>query len=245
MTALAQAEARLLEIAGQSPEHLQLVRSLLLEPVREKIAADPWEASRKIANPKQRAFTEALLGRENNTIIHFGGARAGKSAAACLGFLAWGYRYPGSRFLIGRYEFKRLHDSTMRSMGEALGWFYRRDWNHIEQVSEEIGRWRAGVQTLSLVGGGEYVFTHFKDAGPLGSTEFDGAWVEEAQELPSEEREFVEGEEFSRTPEVVTMLQSRLNRVTKGPTDSSYPKLVLTAMGWGHNWVWEMAYGRG
>jgi hypothetical protein len=222
-------------------------REVLGKRVRARCAQDPWAAAEKQPNPKQRRFTDGVLGQDYDTIAHFGSARAGKSAAACLALLAFGYRYPGSRFLIGRYDHKRLWDSTMVSMGEALGWLFRQPWEHIKDVSPEVGKWEAGIQHLALVEGPMMAFTHFKEAGPLGSTEYDLAWIEEAQEIPSEERHVEPGEEGSRTPEVVTMIQSRLNRVTKprqvkwGP---SHPKLIITAMGWGHNWVWEMAYAR-
>jgi len=232
-----------IELAGVAAA----ARSLRGERVRARCAADPWEAAGKQPHPKQRRFAQAVLGEDYDTIIHFGSARAGKSAAACLALLAFGYRWPGSRFLIGRYDHKRLWDSTMVSMGEALGWLFRRPWEHIKEVTPEVGRWEAGIQHLSLVEGPTMAFTHFKEAGPLGSTEYDLAWVEEAQEIPSEERPGEPGEERSRTPEVVTMIQSRLNRVTRPKQPEwrlSHPKLIITAMGWGHNWVWEMAYAR-
>jgi len=222
-------------------------REVLGERVRARCAQDPWAAAEKRPHGKQREFTDGVLGEDYETIVHFGSARSGKSAASCLALLAFGYRWPGSRFLIGRYDHKRLWDSTMTSMGEALGWVFRRPWEHIKDVTPEVGRWEAGIQHLSLVEGPMMSFTHFKEAGPLGSTEYDLAWIEEAQEIPSEERAVEPDEEGSRTPEVVTMIQSRLNRVTR-PGDarweSSHPKLVITAMGWGHNWVWEMAYAR-
>jgi len=222
-------------------------RELRGDRVRAACAADPWEAAGKRPHPKQWRFTQAVLSEDYDTIIHFASARAGKSAAACLALLAFGYRWPRSRFLIGRYDHKRLWDSTMVSMGEALGWLFRRPWEHIKEVTPEVGRWEAGIQHLSLVEGPTMAFTHFKEAGPLGSTEYDLAWVEEAQEIPSEERPGEPGEERSRTPEVVTMIQSRLNRVTRPKQPEwrlSHPKLIITAMGWGRNWVWEMAYAR-
>jgi hypothetical protein len=226
---------------------VMVARGLRVERGRARCAANPWSAAGKRPHPKQRQFTEGVLGAAYDTIIHFGSARSGKSAAACLGLLGFGYRYPGSRFLIGRYDHKRLWDSTMVSMGEALGWLFRRPWEHIKDVTPEVGMWEAGIQHLSLVEGPVMAFTHFKEAGPLGSTEYDLAWIEEAQEIPSEERPGEPGEEISRTPEVVTMIQSRLNRVTKAKRPvwrPSHPKLVITAMGWGRNWVWEMAYAR-
>jgi hypothetical protein len=243
-------DARDLRSGGLDPLDLAsaafAAQSIRVERSRVRCAEDPWAAAGKQPHPKQRRFTDAVLGEEYDTIIHFGSARAGKSAAACLALLGYGYRWPGSRFLIGRYDYKRLWDSTMVSMGEALGWLYGRPWQHIKEVTPEVGRWEAGVQHLRLVEGPTLVFTHFKEAGSLGSTEYDVAWIEEAQELPCEERDASAGEERSRTPEVVTMVQSRLNRITRsarwGP---SCPKLVLTAMGWGRNWVYEMAYGRG
>jgi len=222
-------------------------RSLGVERGRRRCATDPWSAAGKRPHAKQRRFTDGVLGPDYDTIIHFGSARAGKSAAACLALLAFGYRYPGSRFLIGRYDHKRLWDSTMVSMGEALGWVFRRPWQHIKDVSQEVGRWEAGIQHLTLEEGPKMTFSHFKEAGPLGSTEYDLAWIEEAQEIPGEPRTIEPGEEESRTPEVVTMIQSRLNRVTKPRQPewgASHPKLIITAMGWGHNWVWEMAYAR-
>jgi len=224
------------------PEGARIIR----ERQRLRCAADPWEAAKKIALAKQRIFTDGILGREYNTIIHFGSARAGKSVGACLGLLAWGYRCPGSRFLIGRYEANKLHASTMVSMGEALGWVFGMRWGHIEQVTADVGRWRPSIGVLELADGGQYEFRHFSEASGHGSTEYDGAWIEEGQEIPSEERQAGAGEERSRTPEVVTMIQSRLNRIT-GPRDGGeppIPKLVITAMGWGHSWIWEMAYGR-
>lgn len=210
-------------------------------------AADPWEAAKKIALAKQRTFTEGILGRDYSTIIWFGSARAGKSFGTCLGFLSWGYRCPGAKFIVGRYEAKNLFSSTMVSMGEALGHIFRRpDWGHIEHITPDVGRWRPSLGVLELHDGGEYHFRHFKDASGHGSTEYDGGWIEEGQEIPGEEREAGAGEERSRTPEVVTMVQSRLNRITqpRNGGEPPIPKLVITAMGWGRNWAWEMAYGR-
>ena len=213
---------------------------------RKAAATDPWIASGKEPHEKQRTFTKALLGERYESIIHFGSARAGKSVATCLGLLTFGYRHPGSRILVGRYDHKRLWDSTMVSMGEALGWLWGKDWRHIRDVTPDVGTWEAGLQHLTLVEGPQIAFTHFKEAGPLGSTEYDLAWIEEAQEIPNEDRNVLAGEEISTTPEVVTMIQSRLNRVTpgRGQWGDSSPKLIITAMGWGHNWVWEMAYPR-
>lgn len=205
---------------------------------------DPWEAAVITPHENQRKFIDALIGTDCGTIFHFGSARAGKSVAACLGLLCFGYRYPGSRTLIGRYDFRALDRSTMVSMGEAIGWLFQRDYTHVQDVEKDIGNWAKVRGILTLRGGPQFEFQHFKDAGQLGSTEYANAWIEEAQEIPGRMDEGEDRTPGSRTPEVIGMIQSRLNVVCQsekwGP---SKPKLALTAMGWGHNWVWDMGIG--
>lgn len=248
MTVPAAAQALFTSLRQDLPpqQYAAVLERLARRKVTFHTSRDPWQAGAKTPTPKQATFTEALLGNEQETIIHFGSARAGKSASACLALLAYGYRWPGSRILVGRYEHKRLWDSTMVSMGEALGWLHGRPWTHISQVTPDVGKWQAGIQHLRLTDGPEIAFTHFHEAGPLGSTEYDLAWIEEAQELPNEDRHIGgEDDEVVRTPEVVTMVQSRLNRKTHSAQyGDSFAKLLITAMGWGHNWVWDMAFLR-
>jgi len=212
------------------------------ESRREVLVRDPWGASGKHpAHPNQQVFIDGILGQEYDTVIHFGSARAGKSVSACLGLLQFGYRYPGCRILVGRYTFRDLDRSTMVSMGEALGWIFGKEWGHIKDVTPRVGRWEAQRGMLTLRGGPKLEFQHFKDAGQLGSTEYALVWIEEAQEIPGLYDEETPGLRVTSRPEVLTMIDSRLNKVHQSAVwGPSKPTLALTAMGWGHNWVYDM-----
>jgi hypothetical protein len=179
---------------------------------------------------KQRMFTEAIGRGEWLTLIYSAGARAGKSDAADLGLLWFFGRWPKSRWLVGRWNYSDLQESTFVSLGTMIGRAFGRGYTHVEQIEKDIGVWRAGLQKLTFTTGGEIVFRHFKDAGALGSTEYHGIYLEEPQEIPSEEALGVDG--------VYAMLGSRLNRVARSERwGESVPQMWMTEMPWGETWV--------
>lgn len=123
----------------------------------------------------------------------YGGAvGAGKSKAGSRESMRTAIQYPGSLGLIGRYTYRRLHDSTMRT-------FFR----ELEETGLAARRWskfnRSDME-LQLWNGSRIWFRNLEDYEQFLGVEFDWEWVDEGTECPDD---------------VFTMLMGRLRGTPK------------------------------
>ena len=117
-------------------------------------------------------------------VLYGGAAGGGKSWLGCEWLLTNCYNYPGSRWFIGRDELKRLMTTSYITWQKVCRWHKipDSDWklngqyNYIEFVSGAAKGSRIDLLDLS-----------YKPSDPLyerlGSLEFTGGWIEEAEEV--------------------------------------------------------------
>lgn len=110
--------------------------------------------------------------------------------------------YPGSRWVIGRRELKRLKQSVLVSLFDLLSkWHFRPDIHYAYNSSSGSIKFRNGrdpvTNELTFEGGSEFVLM---DLAPmpsdpnydrLGSLEFTGGFIEEAAEVESKAKEVI------------------------------------------------------
>jgi hypothetical protein len=73
---------------------------------------------------KQKKAFSYLQNRQTKYVLFGGAAGGGKSYLACLWLIGLCYRYPGTRWFVGREELKRLKESTFVTMYKVIS-----DWN--------------------------------------------------------------------------------------------------------------------
>lgn len=134
--------------------------------------------------PKQMQAFEVLLDETSKYILMGGGAGGGKTWLGCTWLLVNCYKYPNSKWFIGRNELKRLMSTTYVTWTKVCkeykipqnDWKLNGQYNYIEFIQ---GRAKGSrIDLLDLA---------FKPTDPfyerLGSSEFSGGWIEEAGEI--------------------------------------------------------------
>jgi PBSX family phage terminase large subunit len=121
-----------------------------------------------------------------------GAVGAGKTKAGARESLRTAIAYPGSLGLVGRFTYRRLHDSTMRT-------FFR----ELEETGLANRRWTKFLRSdmeLSFWNGSRIWFRNLEEVATLLGVELDWAYVDEGTECPDE---------------VFTMLAGRLRGTPK------------------------------
>lgn len=110
-----------------------------------------------------------------------GGAGGGKTHFGCSWLLMNASRYPGSRWLIGRSELKKLKQTTMKTMFKLFsdkGLHKDIDFHYNKQDGE-----------IYFANGSEFILADLKlqpsdpEFDSLGSYEYTGGFIDEAQEI--------------------------------------------------------------
>jgi len=152
--------------------------------------------------PKQWKAWKILTDLVVNELTFGGGAGGGKTYLACAWLTIMAEAYPGSRWMIGRRELKRLKQSVLVSLfdffvksGYVNGVHYK-----YNSTDSKIVFSNGPDQSRPYDGGSEFVLM---DLAPtpsdpnyerLGSLEFTGGFIEEASEVAQKAKEVV----FSR-----------------------------------------------
>jgi hypothetical protein len=140
-------------------------------------------------NPKQDLAWKYLNDSITTELLFGGGAGGGKSYLGCVWILACCYRYPSSRWLIGRSVLKSLKESTLQTLlgvFNSAGMKKDLDFKYNEQ---------SGVITFSNKSE-IYLKDLFQNPSDpefdtLGSTEFTGAFIDEANQVSYKAKEVV------------------------------------------------------
>lgn len=158
---------------------------------------------------------------------YVGGLGSGKTVCGSVEVLKWTQEFPGGLFLIGRLTATALRDTTQKRFFE---WIDKITDGHPDRL---IHKWLEGQSHLWLktpVKGkySEVLFRHLDEAGPLGSLDLDGWWIDECHEP--------EGGEVPE--EVFLMLSGRLRGVV-GPLRG-----IITSNSGGKDWIWKWFFSK-
>lgn len=130
--------------------------------------------------PKQDKAWIKLLDNETKYLLFGGGAGGGKSWLGCEWLITNCYKYPNSKWFIGRKELKRLMSSSYETFKKVCAyhkipdndWKLNGQYNYIEFFNG------SKIDLLDV---------NFVPSDPLyerfGSTEYTGGWLEEAGEI--------------------------------------------------------------
>lgn len=172
---------------------------------------------------KQHQAFLKLQDKTTKFLLFGGGAGGGKSWFGCEWLLTNCYRYPRSKWFIGRKELKRLMGSTFQTWGKVCRhhgipdteWKLNSQWNYIEFTNG------SRIDLLDVA---------YQPQDPLferfGSLEFTGGWGEEVGEW-----DFL----------AFDVLKSRVGRHMNRDFDLIPPKLLLTCNPT-QNWVFKTFY---
>lgn len=173
--------------------------------------------------PKQHLAYEKLFDNHTLFLLFGGGAGGGKSWLGAEWLMTNCYRYPGSRWFIGRNELKRLMGSSYITFQKVCTHHQipRSDWKLNGQYNYIEFRNGSRIDLLDL---------KYLPSDPLferlGSLEYTGGWIEEAGEV-----HFL----------AFDVLKSRLGRHMNNEYGLHPPKMLLTCNPT-QNWLYRVFY---
>lgn len=138
---------------------------------------------------KQYEALEVLKDTTTEELLFGGGAGGGKSLLGCFWLTESCMRYPGSRWLMGRAELKRLKQSTLKTLFEILGSGKNGIFNFKRDVDYKYNAME-GVVSFPNYGNSEIILQDMKsqpsdpEFDTLGSLEYTGAFLDEISEIP-------------------------------------------------------------
>ena len=139
---------------------------------------------------KQLIAFDYLTDNISEEIVFGGGAGGGKSFLGCLWITSMCLRYPSSRWMMGRKELKALKQTTVRTLLAIFQIFdlqYKRDYT----VNQQLGE-------IHIKNGSEIILKDLEeqprdpDFNRLGSHEYTGAFIDEAQEITQKAKDTVD-----------------------------------------------------
>ena len=143
-----------------------------------------WEPSEK-----QEVAWSILEDKKTTEIFYGGGAGGGKTYLGCVWLIIKGLEYPGSRWLMGRAVLKTLKQTTLLTYFEicrSWGLVRGRDFKYNENTG--VITWVNGTEVylkdLAL-------YPSDPEYDSLGSTEFTGAFIDEASQIKSKAKNIV------------------------------------------------------
>jgi hypothetical protein len=132
-------------------------------------------------SPKQKEAFEILFDDKTTELLYGGGAGGGKSYLGCAWLILMCLFYPGSRWLMGRAILKTLKESTLltffricKDNGIKKGKHY--NYNQIEGLIKFANGSEIYLKDL-------YAYPSDPEFDELGSTEFTGAFIDEASQI--------------------------------------------------------------
>ena len=130
---------------------------------------------------KQTQALDFLEDKNTREVIYGGGAGGGKSYLGCYWILKNCYKYPGTRWLIGRSKGKTLKETTLKSLFEVM------KEQGLKADLDFACNQQAGVITYS--NGSEimlkdlFLYPSDPDFDELGSLEISGAFIDECNQI--------------------------------------------------------------
>lgn len=160
-----------------------------------------WKPSKK----QYKAWT--YLNDNVTTELFFGGAAGGgKSYLGCAWIIIKCQEYPGSRWVMGRAILKNLKASTLLTLFQICkDWGFQKDVDYNYNLFESKITWTNGSEIYL-----KDLFTYPSDPefDSLGSTEYTGAFIDEASQISSKAKNIVMSriryklEEFKTIPKL-------------------------------------------
>jgi hypothetical protein len=140
-----------------------------------------------VLSAKQRLAWEALHDKETNEVLYGGGAGGGKSFIGCLWLLVMCQQYPKTRWLMGRAVLKALKESTLKTFIDLVSSLNWQNQVHINQLDGNI-RFQNGSEIIL-----KDLFAYPSDPNydSLGSTEYTGAFIDEASQVSEKAKNIV------------------------------------------------------
>lgn len=138
---------------------------------------------------KQHLAYQFLSDNITSFLLFGGGAEGGKSWLGAEYLLSSCYRYPGTKWFLGRNELTRLLASSYATFRKvcthhkipASDWKYNGQYHYIEFRNPKSGQFDGEGSRIDLLD------LKFQPADPMfqryGSTEYTGGWIEEAGEV--------------------------------------------------------------
>ena len=138
---------------------------------------------------KQHLAYELLWDSVTSFLLYGGGAEGGKSWLGAEWLLTNCYRYPGTKWFIGRNELKRLKSSSFATFKKVCAfhnipssdWRFNGQDNYVEFVNADSGKFDGYGSRIDLLD------LKYMPSDPMferfGSTEYTGGWIEEAGEI--------------------------------------------------------------
>ncbi len=139
--------------------------------------------------PKQHLAYEKLRDTITSFLLFGGGAEGGKSWLGAEWLLTNCYRYPGTKWFIGRNELTRLMASSYATFRKVCvyhnippdDWKFNGQYHYIEFKNPETKQFDGEGSRIDLLD------LKFSPSDPMfqrfGSTEYTGGWIEEAGEV--------------------------------------------------------------
>lgn len=162
-----------------------------------------WEPSNK-----QFQAWEILQDKTTTEILYGGGAGGGKSYLGCVWILTNCLQYPGTRWLIGRASLKTLKETTLLTFfGVCKSWGLK---------SGEDYKYNSMTGLITFNEGSEvylkdlYQYPADPEFDELGSSEFTGAFIDEASQITQKAYNIVMSriryrlDEFGLIPKILT-----------------------------------------
>jgi len=143
-----------------------------------------WKPSAK----QEEAFD--ILNDDTTTELFYGGAAGGgKSYLGCCWIIINCIRYPGSRWLMGRAVLKSLKESTLLSFFMICkDWGLRKGEHYKYNSIESVIRFDNGSEVFLK---DLYSYPSDPEFDSLGSTEFSGAFIDEASQVTEKAKNIV------------------------------------------------------
>lgn len=129
---------------------------------------------------KQTIALEILQDNTTIEVLYGGAAGGGKSALGCYWVLKSCFKYPGTRWLIGRAILKTLKETTVKTLFEIM---------KMQGILSSHYRYNQQANEIKFINGSEIIFkdlyTYSTDPQheELGSLEITGAFVDEAGQI--------------------------------------------------------------
>lgn len=140
-----------------------------------------------ILTDKQRLAYSYLKNGETTEVLYGGAAGGGKSFLGCLWLFINCFKYPGTRWLMGRAVAKTLKETTLNTFFDVGSQF---KWSGLYQYKEQKG-------IIKFYNGSEIIlkdlFAYPSDPNfdALGSLEISGAFIDECNQITQKAKDIV------------------------------------------------------
>lgn len=138
---------------------------------------------------KQKIAWDFLHDKKTTEVFYGGGAGGGKSWLGCLWLVISAFRYPGTRYLLGRAVLKSLKESTLLTFFEVC--------KYLHLTANVDFKYNAQSNVIIFANGSEvylkdlYCYPSDPEFDSLGSTEYTFAFIDEASQITKKARDIV------------------------------------------------------